>query len=88
MLRIPEKKATGNKPTLKKLEAYGEYLRKLLDSHEYYCFALFKFINFDFIKGEATGGDNKLLLQPGIIQALSYKKIDKTFTLLGLPFEV
>lgn len=87
MIKIPESKTNNEGLNLKKLEAYGEYLRKILNNFEYSSFALFKFINFDFIKGEIVG-DNKMMQDYQNLNALNYKNISKEWTATGLPCEV
>lgn len=38
----------------KKLTAYRNYLQKLLETQQYYTYALFEFISFDPLKGEVV----------------------------------
>lgn len=52
VLKIPEFMRSKTKVTKEKLEAYGTFLQRLLDSSEYYTFALFEFVMFDPVKLE------------------------------------
>lgn len=67
-----------SKVTREKLEAYGKYLQRLLDSSQYYTFALFEFIMFDPVKLEPVH-DRSNLAALHARETLSLNKLAESY---------